>query len=177
MTSFLSNLNIRQLIIHFIASWFFIYAVHTLITLFDFSFLYNDQVPLMSQLAVQERYNRDLLIINQAGILGLLIAYVISWRISVKYDWFWLNSVIVLVVAFPLAIFDLLGWKFLRSVCMAPGYIFGVNSVLYLVINGVFMLAVGAFLFYRKGIIAFIEKGVKREKKVPTPRVPKANKA
>jgi hypothetical protein len=177
MTSFLSKLNLRQLIIHFIASWLFIHAIHILATLLDFKFLYNEQVPSMSQLAVTDRYNKDLLIINQAGVVGLILAYIISYRISVKHNWFWLNSVIILIVSFPLVIFDLLGWKFFRYYFMTPGKIFDENTVPYIIVNAAVMLALGSFLFYGKGIIAYINKGVKRENDAPAPRGRKPAKA
>jgi MFS family permease len=121
----------------------------------------------MSPMMVQQKYDADMVIINEAGIAGLIIAYIISWRVSVKQQWFWINSVIVFLVVFILALasiitnFDLLGWKVLRNICMAPGLIFGKNTKLYLITDVAIMLGVGSFLFFNKSIINFIGKGVK----------------
>jgi len=127
---------------------FFLYGVHTLATLFDYAFLYPTSQPLLSPIYIHERFQSDMLIVYEAGIVGLIIAYIISWRISVKQGWFWLNSVIVFLVAFALANFDLLGWKQLKNICMFPGLIFGKNTVPYLITDVVIMLAVGSFLFF-----------------------------
>ena len=175
MKSFFSKLNTRQLIIHFIASWFFIYAFDTLFSLYDYSFQYQSSIYLVSVTA-QQRYNTDILIINEFGTLGLIIAYIISWRISVKRNWFWVNSVIVLLVAFFLKSHDYLGWGMFKEIFLVPGQIFDVNSKAYLITNGVIMLAIGSFLLLKKQVINYIDRGVKHEKKAPEPRVPKVVK-
>jgi hypothetical protein len=165
MRSFFSKLNPRQLVIHFIASWFFLYGVHTLATLLDYSFLYTAKQPFMSPIYIQQKYDSDMLVVSEAGIAGLIIAYIISWRVSVRKNWFWLNSVIVFLAAFILTIFNLLGWKELRKIVLSPARIFDVNTVAYILTGGIIMLAVGSFLFFNKKIINFIDKGVKHVRK------------
>jgi hypothetical protein len=177
MKSFFSKLNTRQLIIHFIASWFFIYAFDTLFSLYDYSFQYHSSTYLLS-ITAQQRYNTDIMIITRFGILGLIIAYIISWRISVKRNWFWANAVIVFLVAFFLSGEDYLGWGMFKEIFMVPGkIIFDLNSRGYLITNGIVMLAIGSFLLLIKQVINYIDKGVKREKKAPAARAPKAAKA
>jgi hypothetical protein len=131
----------------------------------------------MSPILVQQKYDADMLIITEAGYVGLIIAYIISWRLSVKHQWFWINSVIVFLVAFGLASFDLLGWRQLRGICMAPGLIFGKNTKLYLITDVVIMLAVGSFLFFNKWIINFIDKGVKGDREVGAEKGSMSSKA
>jgi hypothetical protein len=175
--SFFSKLNTRQLIIHFIASWFFIYAFDTLFSLYDYSFQYQSSTYLIS-ITAQQRYNTDILIVNEFGTLGLIIAYIISWRISSKHNWFWANSVIVLLVAFFLKSHDYLGWGMFKEIFLVPGkIIFDLNSRAYLITNGVIMLAIGSFLLLKKQVINYIDRGVKHEKKAPATRAPKAAKA
>jgi hypothetical protein len=176
MKSFFSKLNTRQLIIHFIASWFFIYAFDTLFSLYDYSFQYQSSSYLVS-ITAQQRYNTDILIVNEFGTLGLIIAYIISWWISSKHNWFWANSVIVLLIAFFLKGQDYLGWGMFKEIFLVPGKIFDLNSRGYLITNGVVMLAIGLFLLLKKQVINYIDKGVKREKKAPAARAPKAAKA
>lgn len=175
MRSFVSKLNIRQLIIHFIACWLFLYAIHTLATLYDYLFLYATTPPAMGPMLIKQKYDTDMLIITEAGYVGLIVAYIISWRISVKHQWFWINSVIVFLVIFVLAFFDRLGWGQLRNICMAPGLIFGKNTKLYLITDVAIMLAVGSFLFFNKWIISFIDKGVRGDKKVGAKKVAPAS--
>jgi len=164
MSSFISKLNPRLLIIHFIASWLFLYGFHTIATLYDYSFLYTKQPPFMTQVLIQRKLESDMLIINEAGIIGLVLAYIISWRLSVKQNWFWLNSVLIFLIAFSLTAFDLLGWKQLRPICMFPGRVFEINSQPYLIMNVAIMLAVGCFLFFNKRVIGFINGGSKADK-------------
>jgi hypothetical protein len=165
MKSFLLKLNIRQLIIHFIASWFFIYAFYTLTSLYDYKFLYND-FAIQNRMLFKYRFSKDFFIFKQGGNLGLIIAYVISWQISERRKWFWANSVIVLLVSFTLYYFDLLGWKNLMTAFLTPGQlIFDNYSMASVITNGVIMLAAGVFLLLKKQVIDFIDRGVKRDKK------------
>jgi len=174
--SFFSKLNTRQLIIHFIASWFFIYAFDTLFSLWDYSFQYQSSTYLLS-ITAQQRYNTDIMIITRFGILGLIIAYIISWWISAKRNWFWANAVIVFLVAFFLAGEDYLGWGMFKEIFMVPGKIFDTNSRAYLITNGLVMLAIGSFLLLKKQVINYIDNGVKHKKKAPAARAPKAANA
>lgn len=161
MKNFFSQLNIRLLIIHFIAYWLFIYGFDTLGSLYDFRFLYNSNASLISQIA-KERFNNDILIINLFGTAGLVIAYIVSWQLSVKKDWYWANAVIILALAFLLKSHDYLAWSSMKSFFLAPGKIIFNNSMLGVIINGVVMIALGSFLLLKKQIIDFIDKGVKR---------------
>jgi hypothetical protein len=171
---FLSKLNIRQLIIHFIAFWLLIYGIHTLASLYDFKFLYSD-FALKQQGEFLQRFNNDLFIIYQSGNLGIIIAYIISYRLSVKRNWYWINSIMVFIVVFALYFIDHLGWEHLKATFLYPGRaIFGDDSLAAVIINGLIMLAAGFFLLLKKQIIDFIDRGVTREKKAPQPRVPKA---
>ena len=162
--SFFSQLNPRQLVIHFVAFWFFIYALDTLASIYDYQFLYKPEAYL-TQMVNRDRFNNDILIINLFGTFGLLVAYVISWRISVKYNWFWANAVIVFLLEFFLKSHDYLGWAVLKTFFLQPGTLLGENSIPCIIVNGLIMLSLGSLLLFNKKVILYIDNGVKPEDK------------
>jgi hypothetical protein len=168
--NFFSKLNKRQLILHFIASWFIIYASHVLASLHDYKFLYTQTPGLGPDLTRQIDYGARSFI-NLISTLGIVAAYVISWQISLRRNWFWANSVIVFFVAFVLYNFGILGLNKFHEILLLPGQIFGENSVAYVITNGVVLLGVGSFLFFKKQIINYIDRGVKRGKKKSAPAI------
>ena len=167
MRKLLSQLNSRLMIIHFIAFWFFIYAFQTLAFLHDYSFLYLGQDSI-TQDNLPARFDRDMELIRQAGNIGLLVAYIISWSISTKRDWFWLNSVIIFLLAFALKNLGWLGWKYLDHIFMAPAKLFIEHSVWGYLTSGLIMIAIGSLLFFSKRIIRYIDAHPSTVKKVKT---------
>lgn len=162
-----SKFNIKLMVIHFVAFWFFIYGFQTLAFLYDFNFLIF--LPVEARINDVPRTNFDMKIVAQAGLVGAIAGYLISWRISLKRNWFWLNSVIIFVLIYVLKLYDLLGWSQLQKVFLLPGQIFRLNTRTYYVTNGAVMLALGCFLLFSNKIKAFIDgKEVKRVSKTKT---------
>jgi hypothetical protein len=162
--NFFSNLNPRQLVVYFIANWFFIYAFHTLANLYDHSFLFGDYA-LQNRAFFTARFNTDILIIEECGVVGLIIAYIIEWRVSSKRKWFWANSVIVFVAMFLLYNYNLLGWSRLRPIAFALGQIFDSGSIAALITDFIVMITIGCFLLLHKSVINYIDRGVGNTKK------------
>ncbi|MDB5131731.1 MAG: hypothetical protein JWR02_1480 [Mucilaginibacter sp.] len=162
--NFLSNLNPRQLVVYFIANWLFIYAFHTLANLYDHSFLFGDYA-LQNRAFFTARFNTDVLIIDECGVAGLIVAYLIEWKISSKQKWFWANSVVVFVVMFLLYNYHLLGWSRLKPIAFAPGLVFGPGSIAALITDFIVMAAIGCFLLLHKSVINYIDRGIKSTKK------------
>jgi len=176
MMSFLSKLNARQIIIHFIACWLVIYAFHTLASLIDYTFLYSNNTDHYS-IFYKPELDRDMSYLKIGDNVGLIIAYIIAWQISARYKWHWQNAVIVLVAAFVLSYFELLGWAVLKNVFLYPGgVIFAFKSKGSIIANAAIMIGLASILFFVKPINNFIDKGVKRDAKVPQPRPPKKAK-
>jgi hypothetical protein len=174
--SYFLKLNARQLVIHFMAAYFFIFALRTLISLVDYAFLYTN-IALKSSIYYQEREAKDVSYLTLGENIGLIIAYLLSWQVSKKYDWFWLNSVVVLVVAFALNYFNFLGWDYLKSYFLYPGHlVFAINSQASLITDVIVLSGIGSLLIFLKPIINFIDRGVKREVKAPQQRPSKASK-
>jgi hypothetical protein len=95
--------------------------------------------------------------IEQAGNIGLVVAYIISWSICTKRDWFWLNSVIIFVIAFILRNLGWLGWKYLNHIFYVPGKIFKEHSIWGYITDGLIMLAIGLVIFFSKKLTRYID--------------------
>ena len=163
MKSFLSNLNARLMIIHFIAFWFFAYAFFTLAFLHDYAFLHlsSEHMLLLND---RGRFIRDKEFIRQSGNFGLLAAYIISWSISSKRNWHWINSVIIFVLAFGLYNLGYLGWNLVHGFFQQPAKLFPVNSVWGYLTDGLILLAIGLILLFSKGIIRYIDHSTAKDK-------------
>jgi hypothetical protein len=158
MKSLFSTLNARLIIIHLIAFWFFFYAFQTFAFLHDHTF-FNPILERVNRLQFPDRYNFDKTLIQQMGNAGLIVAYVIAWFIASKWNWHWINSVIVFVIAFALGNLNWFGWDTLSVIFLAPGKLFGINTIGSLLTNGVIMLALGLLLLFLKNVNVYINNG------------------
>ncbi len=164
---FIAQLNWRQVAIHFIATWFFMYSFQTL------AVLHNTHLVEVFRQTEKDNLTRA---INEnkidasaltyftvwtsfANTIGLLIAFGISLTISIKRKWFWFNSFLVLGLAYLLSWFDLLGWAHLKKVFLAPGEIVK-NTTLEFLTNGIILLALGLLTFLLPVTNKFIAKGI-----------------
>lgn len=163
MKTFLSKFNIRLLIIHFIAFWLFIFGFRTLSFLHDFGFLVV--APPEVRMIETARLNFDMEVGVQVSLLGLVAAYVISGVISLKRDWFWLNSLVIFVLAYALKYNNLLGWTVLQNVFLLPGRVFGESTRAFYIVNGAIMLGLGCLLLFSGKIKRFIDGGGPVKKK------------
>jgi len=162
MRSFFSNFIFRLLIIHFIAFWLFVWAFQTFAFLHDYTFLFMTAEHI-TRLNFPERYKADLMIVEQAGNIGLLVAYVISWYISNKKNWHWINSLVIFLLLFLLKNFVL--HNFLNNIFLVRGGAFKIYTVWGHILLGTALIAVGLVLFLSKRIIRFIDPAYKTNKK------------
>jgi len=171
--SLFSNFNVRQMVIHFIAFCLFIWAFETLAFLHDYDFLFS-VAQHMNRITFRDQFNADLEFIVQAGNIGLLAGYVISWIISNKRNWHWINSVVIFVVAFLLKNFLLN--SFLDKTFLTPGGPFKIYSWTGHLLLGLGLVAAGLFIFFFKAIIRFIDAGNRAGKKDASKGKPAAAK-
>ena len=152
------------MVIHFIAFWFFAYGFFTLAFLHDYNFLHvsSDHMLLLND---KGRFIKDKELIRQGGNFGLLAGYVISWFLSSKRNWHWINSAIIFILAFALYNLGYLGWNIYHSAFQIPGKLFADNSIGQYLTNGLFLVAIGLGLFFTKGIIRYIDRGNKSVEK------------
>jgi hypothetical protein len=161
LSNFLSKLNWRLMLVHFIAYWFIYHGTRQLAYLYDYDFLEklaNNYYNLKNHYRGFDgnRLSMDLLYVGYASFVGLLAAILISLIVSIKHKWSWLNSVIVLLMAFTVCLFNRFYWHHIRIIFQAPGSIFK-SDWAFILTNGLMMLAVGLCLFFWKGITRFID--------------------
>jgi len=158
MRSLFSNLNGRLIIVNLLAFWFFFFAFQTFAFLHDYQF-FNPLMERLNRLQFPDRYKMDITIIRQAGNFGIVAAYVIAWFTASKRNWHWINGVIAFVIAFALGNTNWFGWDTLSPIFLAPGKLFGVNTVPSLVINGIILLAIGLLFLLLKKVNNFVNNG------------------
>jgi hypothetical protein len=172
MRSFFSNFTARLMIIHFIAFCLFIWAFETLGFLHDYDFLFS-VAQHINRVTFRDQFNADLEFVVQAGNIGLLIAYVLSWIVSNKRNWHWINSVVIFVLAFLLKNFLLR--SFLDKTFLTPGGPFKIYSISGHLLLGIALIALGSLLIFFKGIVLFIDRAEKKGKKSPATSSAKRN--
>lgn len=159
-SEFLSKINLRLILVHFAACWLFIYAFQTLVYLHDRDFLLQITYH-RPKTFDSARLSVDLLWIGLSSFAGLITAFAISLAVSLKRKWAWENSVIILVIVFPLMHANLLGWDYLSYIFLSPSLL--IKPVwCALLVDGVIMITVGILLFLLKRVAVFIadDKGI-----------------
>lgn len=156
LSNFLSKLNWRLIVLHIIACWFFIDAFRTLIVIHDYQYL-NDLTSRKFKNGNSDSYRflNDMFWIHISCFLGLLTGFIISLILSLRFKWFWFNSIIVLLVTYLLWMLGYSGWNYLREVFLKPELLFKSDEAFF-VTNGLMMLTIGLCLFFMKWSIRFI---------------------
>jgi len=168
LSNFLSKLNWRLILIHFVATWFIFHA------LWEFGFLYDYNYLEAISSRINEHNYRDFnnyrgldgeriskilyyaILTKLGGVLG---GFIISLLLSFKHKWLWVNSLIVLLMTFILFCLDRFYYDHIRFITQAPGKIFK-SDWAHLITNGLIMLAIGLLLFFNKRLIRFINGNV-----------------
>ena len=125
MKTLLRKLNWRLILIHFLALWLFMDAFRLFASLYDYNFLHalkhafstlkgsskalNDLRLLYPNTNLAERLADDLKRMTLMQFVGLLGAFLISLRVTLKMRWFWLNSVFAFFAGFLI-------FKYYRSI-------------------------------------------------------------
>jgi len=156
------RLNGRQIVVHFVAAWPFIYAFNLLAYLTDlslFKMLAPDKKPDFLQTLEDSKIPMDELTryffyLNTGWFWGLCIAFSISLGITLKKRWFWLNPIIAYFLAYgifknPL---NIGGWHTTIYLRTMPW------SIFWFLTAGLLSLAAGCWLFFSKKVNEFITK-------------------
>jgi hypothetical protein len=165
LQKFISRLNWRQIVIHFVASYFFVYAFTILAYLYDTKlvdhFRFSNYENPIQKIDNTNYSSSDvahfIMIPLYSAMVGLLIAFLISLFISIKRQWFWFNSAIAFLLTYFLHRFDYLGWDYLKKIFLAPGRLFN-NTFIEFLLNGTLMLTIGLLLFFLRQSMKFIDK-------------------
>ena len=169
--NFLSKLNWRLVLIHFIACWFFMYAFSELFILRDFKFIMSlRDIKSARNLGTHKFLPGDMerlvsvaLWMSYSYCLGLLTALIISLLLSYKKRWHLLNSLIAFIIAFITWRFHISSWQYLKTIFLAPGRLFSDYTPWYYLANGLVMLFLGSLLFFLKISIDFINSAPARK--------------
>lgn len=165
LQKFISKLNWRQIVLHFVASCFFVHAFMILsylyyIKLVDHFRSSNYTNPILGNENVHyssSDVTNFIMIPHYSAMVGLLIAFLISLFISIKRQWFWFNSAIAYLLTYFLHRFDFLGWGYLKKIFLALGKLSN-NTFIEFLVNGTLLLTIGLMLFFLKPSIKFIDK-------------------
>ena len=165
--NFISRLNWRQILVHFIATWFFIQSF------FILSFLHDLKgYEVFTQKWKTESFDESRFIsvidwMYNSPYVGLLVAFIISLSISIKKRWLWINSLFVFVLSYLLKRFDFDGWYYLKIIFLTPGQYFNHHSAWHYLANGLSMLTIGLLLFFSGLTNRFIDNKILKMKTEP----------
>jgi hypothetical protein len=162
LNSFISKLNWRQILVHSVASCFFIQGFRIL------SFLHNPEFfDLIGSPSDQDRidffedpagtgYKVTYYILWTYGsrIIGLLVAFIVS--IAIKRNWFWVNSLIPIIILYLLMRMNLHEWIFVKPFSQYLNLRLH-NVIIEILLNGLILLTIGLSLFTLKSLNKFIE--------------------
>ncbi len=162
--NFIARLNWRQILLHFIAFWFFIHAFQTLSYLYDTKLIdavrqsngqLNNQTLIDNNIEASD-LTYFVLWTSVSGFVGLLVAFIISLAISIKRHWFWINALIAFLLTYILYRFNLLGWTYVKQFFWYLGQKFN-NSTIEFLFNGLILLIIGVLIFFLRRPNRFIE--------------------
>jgi hypothetical protein len=164
----ISKLNWRQVLMHFLAFWFFVQTFLTISYLWDTKLIevvrHSNTGELTQKLTDNHVSASDIsyfiLWTNISGQVGLLVAFGISLTISIRRRWFWLNSVIVFVATYFLYRFNLLDWLSVRNFFWRIGQTFS-NTTIEFTVNSILLLSIGCLILFLPPVTKFIESGKK----------------
>jgi len=162
MKEILKRLNWKLILVHFIATWLLIHSFYILSYLHDIEFTEfimknRSQVPDFDEIPFDTKRMSDFFMITGVSkFIGLLVAFIISLSISIYRKWFWLNSVLVLLITYTLFRLDFLLWDYLKVIFRFIGG-FMPNIILDFLVDGLVMLFLGLLIFFSKKINQIIE--------------------
>ncbi len=163
-TSFISRINWRQILPHFIATCFFIYSAQMAVYLFDTHLV--DIIRQSSNEDVKTNISDNGTTVSQlfyfsmrigmAGFIGLIVAFFISLLISLRHRWFWFNSVITFALAYVCYKLNLLGTTYITAHFLnAIGFL--KNTFLEFFICSFTLFLLGLLVFFSRLTRKFIE--------------------
>lgn len=167
LKTFISRLNWRLILVHFLAFGFFIFAFQTMFFLTDVKLmdliLNHDAQSVFNELAKRniapsEVWKFFALYPFYSGLVGLVLAFVSSLVIIKKNGWFWGNSLVVFIAALLLFFFEHIGWNIVRRFLSFPGRAIANSIGVEFIINSILFLAIGLFIFLSGFSRNFIEK-------------------
>jgi len=167
-STFIEKINWRLLSVHFFATIFIMLAARWFAVLKDIDLFeaywrygqedYINHLP-QTDLTLGERLTYAAQWIKLFGIIGLLIAFAISLTICIRKKIFWLNSIIVLLLAYSTNLIGLLQTSPFKTITNFFGDLFIDSGIQYaFILNGGLFAIIGLFIFLNKWINKFVSK-------------------
>ena len=165
---FITRLNWRLILLHFVACWCFAYAFNLFSWLHDCDYvkyvLTHSNKEIFKMPGLTSRRVADLALWSELSYpAGLLTCFIFSIIISVKRHWFWLNGFVSFFVSCLLFHFKFTGWIWLKFIFLTPGQLFGDFSAGYFILNGSILLILGLLCLFLPAVVRFIETGFKQK--------------
>jgi hypothetical protein len=153
------QLNWRQIIIHFIASFCLMLAFRMLTFLTNIKLLETVLYPKSDLNEEQGKILSDVLsfsiTISLIGSLGLLISFIISLTISLKKKWGWINSILVFLIIYSLGWLSIRGESITSVLFTALGKL-STNLKFEIFASGMLLITTSFLLFFSKKVNKFI---------------------
>lgn len=173
----LSGINWRQILVHCFAAMFLLLSFR------QFSVLNNLEYARLILLhggtasnyltngnEVEAIISSYYFWLSLSGLIALFIAFSVSLLITIKKKWFWLNSLIVLIITILLNRQRVFDWEIIFRGFYVLGNVFKTNGIEYTsIINGITLLCLSLFTFFNKKITSFIEIHNQPKKNEPSP--------
>jgi len=153
------KLNWKHIIANFLGIWFCAHGFQILFYLRNvkLSELIRHSTDVEKDLRSHQYFTvidiTDLAVATGFGfIIGVLFAFTLAILISVKRDWFWLNSLLAFFLFLIFNYLHLLRWEFLKKFLFVPGS--WTTGTLYYLINGLFLVMIGVLALLLKKPVA-----------------------
>jgi len=143
----LRRLNLKHIVLHFIAFWLIGHAAQTFSCLRNIELAEIIRTSIDSKREIAERgiYVIELtdfhLPIGFGYTFGILVAFSLAIVICIKRKWFWLNSFISVCILIILGFFLTNGWDALKHYFLLPGSLF--DAAGFYLTNGIVLLLLG----------------------------------
>jgi uncharacterized membrane protein YkgB len=154
----LLKFNWRLIIIHFLASCLFLLAFREFMYISDYQY-FKSAYKLIEKNNWHfdgHRIETDINNIDYAGLVGIVLAFIISLAISIKRRWFWVNSLLVFLIAFLTARFVV---KIPLGFYISYLYFHTLHRWVELTVTATIILSIALGLFFSRYSMKFIDTG------------------
>jgi len=162
----LSRISLRFCFIHFLAAYCLIYAFHYLHYTLYADFIWNYSAAGFDGITSAQEISYILLLDGLLPQIGLLIAFILSLILALRKKIWWVNALLVFIVAGILEYFRLLGWEYANNIFVytigwinKTGWVRGYR--VYYALTMLVLLAATLWLYFSKTTNRFIIKANK----------------
>ncbi len=157
-STFINKLNWRLILTHLVASLFLVLATRQLILLRDielaksFKDFGSDALThLTRKNNIPTRITYASFWTNLAPLIGLVVAFIISLTLTIKWRIFWVNALIGFILGIILNRLGVFNYKIVNEILYSPGDLISQFGIQYeFITNGCILILLGLFVFFNK---------------------------